>query len=52
MREDETFWYGMMGAVLCGVLLLQVAGPLGGLLGAAAGAIMGAALKRIIRHRA
>ena len=50
--QDETFWYGMMGAVICGVLLLQVAGPLGGLLGAAAGAILGATLPRIARHRA
>jgi hypothetical protein len=50
--RDETFWYGMMGSAICGVLLLQVAGPLGGLLGAVAGAIMGAALNRIARHRA
>lgn len=50
--RDETFWKGMMGAVIGGVLLLQAAGPLGGLLGAAAGAIMGAALNRIARHRA
>jgi hypothetical protein len=50
--RDETFWYGMMGSVICGVLLLQVAGPLGGLFGAATGAVMGAALNRIARHRA
>lgn len=50
--RDETFWIGMMGAVVGGVLLLQATGPLGGLLGAAAGAVMGAALKRITHHRA
>ncbi len=50
--RDETFWYGMMGSMICGVLLLQVTGPLGGLIGAAAGAITGAVLNRVVRHRA
>lgn len=50
--RDETFWYGMMGSVIGGVLLLQVAGPVGGLLGAAAGAFMGAVLNRVAGHRA
>jgi hypothetical protein len=50
--KDESFWKGMLGAVVGGVLFLQKGGPLGGLLGALAGAITGAVLNRLARIRA
>lgn len=50
--NDESFWKGMMGAVVAGVLFLQLGGALGGIVGAVVGAITAAALNRFVRTRA